>query len=207
MLVCLVCLSFSSLAQAFDIQVYALFTNMAIIKVDGKQRKLRVGQTSPEGIKLISADSEQAVLEFNGKKESYELGMATSIGVSKQTSAEARIWQKSGMYMTPGLINGQPVEFMVDTGATLIAMNRRTAQKLGINYHYEGKQGWVSTANGTAPIYKVTLKKVKVGGIELRNVAAAILENSSSGYILLGNSFLNRVDMQREGRMMLLKEK
>ena len=207
-LIGLVVLFISFQAQAFDIQVYALFTDMAIIKIDGQQRKLRAGQTSPEGVKLISSDSEKAILEINGKKESYELGTHVSIGFTERKLAEARIWQNRGMYMTPGLINGQPVDFMVDTGATWIAMDRATAQNLGINYFYEGRKGWVSTANGTAPIYKVTLDKVKVGGIELRNVEAAILQNNNSGrHILLGNSFLNRVDMQREGRMMLLKEK
>lgn len=205
--ICLALSTFSINSSAFDIQVYALFTNMAIVKIDGKQRKLRTGQTSPEGVKLISSDSEKAILEINGKQESYELGSQISFGVTERKQQEARIWQTRGMYITPGLINNQPVDFMVDTGASWIAINRVTAQKLGINYFYEGQQGWVSTANGTVPIYKVMLDKVKVGGIELRNVEAAILDNSNASYILLGNSFLNRVDMQREGQMMLLKEK
>lgn len=197
----------SKSALALDIQVYALFKDMAIVHIDGQQRKLRVGQVSPEGAKLISADSEQAILEINGKRENYTLGSHVSSNFPEAERDEARVWRQRGMYMTPGFINGQSVDFMVDTGASWIAMSRYQAKQLGINYFYEGTKGWASTANGTIPVYKITLDKVKVGGIELRNVAASVLENSNPGYILLGNSFLNRVDMQREGQMMLLKEK
>ncbi|RKZ34041.1 MAG: TIGR02281 family clan AA aspartic protease, partial [Gammaproteobacteria bacterium] len=55
-------------AQAVEkVSVQALFKDMAVLVVDGKRRTLRSGQTSPEGIKLISADSKQAVLEIDGK--------------------------------------------------------------------------------------------------------------------------------------------
>lgn len=207
LLIVLSFLLFSKSALAVDIQVYALFKNMVILHVDGQQRKLRTGQISPEGIKLISANSEQAILEVKGKQERYTLGSHVSSQFSEAKRNEARIWRQNEMYVTPGLINGQPVDFMVDTGASWIAMSRQQAKELGINYFYEGTQGWASTANGTTPVYKIMLDKVKVGGIELRNVEASVLENSSPGHILLGNSFLNRVDMQREGHMMLLKEK
>jgi aspartyl protease family protein len=82
-----------------------------------------------------------------------------------------------------------------------------TARSLGINFRYLGKRGFASTANGTAPFYHVTLDKVKVGEIELTNVAAAVMEGNSPTEVLLGNSFLNRVQMQRDGQVLLLKQK
>ena len=200
-------LFFARTALAVDIQVYALFKNMAIIKIDGQQRKLRTGQVSPEGVKLISADSEQAILEINGKQESYRLGSHVSTSFPDAKRNEATIWRQGEMYMTPGFINGQPVDFMVDTGASWIAMSQSQAKQLGINFFYEGKKGWASTANGNTPVYNINLDKVKVGDIELNNVEASVLENSNPRFILLGNSFLNRVDMKREGQMMLLREK
>lgn len=207
MLVCFILLSFSFYAYAFDIQVYGLFKDMAIIKVDGHQRKLRVGQTTPEGIKLISADSEHAIMEINGKKESYTLGENISISFAKKEKMEARIWSVQGTYLTNGFINNQIVKFLVDTGATWIAMNRSQADKLGIDYTLTGENAVASTANGDTNVHKILLKKVKVGDIEIRNVEAVVMENSNPKYILLGNSFLDRVDMEREGTMMLLKEK
>ena len=111
------------------------------------------------------------------------------------------------MYSTVGFINGQQVNFLVDTGATWIAMNVHQARSLGINFRYIGKRGSVSTANGIVPFYQVILDKVRVGEIELLNVAAGVLEGSSPPQVLLGNSFLNRVEMQRHGQVMLLKKK
>jgi len=192
---------------ALDIQVYALFKDMVIVVVDGEQRKLKVGQVSPEGVKLIRANSERAILEIKGQQESYTLGSHISSHFEESKREEARIWPSKGMYLTPGSINGKPVDFLIDTGASWIAMSQDQAKQLGVNYLDEGSKGWASTANGTTPVYNVKLNKVKVGAIELRYVTASVLMNSSPSYILLGNSFLNRVDMKREGQMMLLREK
>ena len=203
-----ICLCFiSGPCYAMDVQVYALFKNMAIIKVDGTQRTLRKDQVSPEGIKLISATSEYAVLEIEGEQQEYMLGEHISSNFTRAERKQARIWPKGTMYHTPGFINGQPVNFLVDTGATWIAMNGEQARKLGINYFYEGRRARVETANGAVAVYRIILDKVRVGEIELRNVEAAVLEKSSPGYLLLGNSFLSRVNIQRDGQMMLLKER
>ena len=206
-LACVFLFSFSLRANAFEIQVYALFKDMAIIKVDGVQHKLKTGETTPEGVKLISADSERAILQVKGKTESYPLGENFSISFAEKPKMEARIWSAGGMYLTNGFINDQVVKFVVDTGASWIAMNKQQADELGIQYLLIGDKAVASTANGHTNVHTVLLKKVRVGDIELHNVEAAVLENSNPKYILLGNSFLDRVDMEREGQMMLLKEK
>jgi aspartyl protease family protein len=206
-LICLFFFSISFGTHAFEIQVYALFKDMAIIKVDGVQHKLKTGETTPEGVTLISADSEKAILQVKGKTESYPLGENFSISFAEKPKMEARIWSAGGMYLTNGFINDQVVKFVVDTGASWIAMNRQQADELGIQYLLIGDKAVASTANGHTSVHTVLLKKVRVGDIELHNVQAAVLENSNPKYILLGNSFLDRVDMEREGQMMLLKEK
>lgn len=193
---------------AVDIHVNALFGNMAIIEINGKQRKLKVGETSPEGVKLIAADSEKAVLDIKGKQKTYTLGdkISTAVVTDEQKS-EARIWPDRGMYLIPGAINNQPVHFMVDTGASWVAMSANTARKLGINYRYEGDQGVASTAAGNVRVYTVKLPSVKVGEIELTNVEGAVIDGRAGEHVLLGASFLNRVDLIREGQMMLLRAK
>jgi aspartyl protease family protein len=203
----LFCFVSTQIVSAADIIVLGLFKNKAIVKIDGKQRTLKKGKKSPEGVKLISADSYVAILEVDGKEQEFKLGHHVSTNFKQKTLAEAKIMPTNGMYSTAGFINGQQVNFLVDTGATWIAMNVHQARSLGINFRYTGKRGSVSTANGTVPVYRVILNKVRVGEIELRNVTAGVLEGNSPPQVLLGNSFLNRVEMQRQGQVMLLKQK
>lgn len=200
-------LSFSVLAE--DILILGLFKGMVILRIDDVQHKLRTGDVSPEGIKLVSANSEEAVLEIRGQRQSFSLGShtRTSNVPSRQTLSEARIWSNRGMYTTPGSINGLPVNFLVDTGATWVAMNAAQAKRLGINYRYEGKKGYASTASGVAQTYVVNLKSVKVGDIELQQVKGAVIEGPGPDTVLLGMSFLNQVKMQRDGKFMLLQKR
>ena len=197
----------TSFVSATEIIVLGLFKNKAIVKIDGKQRVLKKGKKSPEGVTLIFSDSDVATLEVDGKQSDFKLGRHVSTNFKQKRFAEAKIMPVNGMYSTTGFINGHPVNFLVYTGETWIAMNVLQARSLGINFRYIGKRGSVSTANGVVPVYQVVLDKVKVGEIELTNVAAGVLEGDSPRQVLLGNSFLNRVEMQRQGQVMLLKQK
>jgi len=197
----------TSLIQAADILVLGLFKDMAILRVDDKQYKLRIGEASPEGIKLIAADSEQAVLEINGQRETYGLGTHVSSSFSAPEKAGAIIRPNNGMYQVSGFINRQPVDFLVDTGASSIAMNANQARKLGINFRYEGEEGYSSTASGYAKIYKLKLDSVQIGDIVVNNVEAAVLEGDFPTTALLGMSFLNRVNMKRDGQLLMLEKK
>jgi aspartyl protease family protein len=203
----MICFISTQFVYATDIIVLGLFKNKAIVKIDGKQRTLKKGKKSPEGVTLISADSDVAVLNVDGKQQEFRLGRHVSTSFKEKKQAEAKIMPVNGMYSISGFINGQQVNFLVDTGATWIAMNANQARSLGINFRYIGKRSSVSTANGVVPVYRIMLEKVKVGEIELRNVAAGVLEGNSPTEVLLGNSFLNRVEMQRQGQIMLLKQK
>lgn len=203
LLICLVSININ----ATEIMVLGLFKNKAIVKIDGKQRVLKVGKTSPEGVTLISADSDVATLRVDGKEQEFKLGRHVGTSFKKKKQAEATIMPVNGMYTTQGFINGHPVNFLVDTGATWIAMNSHQARSLGINFRYIGKRSHASTANGVVPVYRVQLDKVRVGEIELTNVEAGVLEGNSPSEVLLGNSFLNRVEMLRQGQVMLLRQK
>jgi len=200
---------FANVSIAADITVMGLFTNMAIIRVDGQQYKLRAGDSTPQGIKLLGADSDKATFLVNGRKQTLSLGSASSItnSFAKREQAEARIMRQHGMYSVAGSINKQPVNFLVDTGATWVAMNTATAKRLGIDFRYTGTVSWANTANGPVRTYKVKLDSVRVGDIELTNVQGAVLDGSSPQKILLGMSFLNRVEMQHQGSLLLLRKK
>lgn len=189
--------------------VKGLFKNTAIVTIDGKRRILKVGKTSPEGAKLIMANSEKAIIEIDGTKETYQLGrhISTSFKAAPNKASISIAPTKNGMYMVNGSINDFTVKFLVDTGATLIAMSENHAKRLGIEYKLTGHVGRTSTASGTAKAWYVVLKKVKVGPLLLRDVDAAILQGSHPTTPLLGNSFLNRVQMVRNGKIMELRTK
>lgn len=196
--------------QAADISVTALFGGKAQIVIDGKPRMLSAGQTSPEGVKLISADSSAAVIEFQGKRRSLALGSGYKVsGVSLPTGASGSApsvtltADAQGHYQTLGQVNGGTVTFLVDTGATSIALPSAEARRLGINY-LNGQRGYTQTANGKAVAYRITLDTVKVGDITLHAVEAVVLEGDGLKIALLGMSFLNRTEMKRDGQALTL---
>jgi len=197
-----------SVQGAERITVRGLFKNKAILEIDGKQHLLRAGQTSPEGVKLISATSRKALVENNGKHFSLSLGTAISSNFSAPRQQSLRIVPDArGMYRTTGSINGFPVQFIVDTGATLISMSRRQAKRLGIDYRVEGEPAVSTTASGYSRIYRIKLKRVKIGEIELREIEAAVHDGDFPPITLLGMSFLGRLDMHRQGGALELKRK
>ncbi len=195
--------------QAADINVVGLFSGRAVIVVDGgKPRTLSAGQSTPEGVKLISADSKAAVIEYQGRRQTMApgsgarygsgSGSTSGAGSSVTLTADAR-----GHYQTLGQINGNTVQFLVDTGATSIAISSGQARQLGINY-LSGQRGYTETANGRAAAYRITLDTVKVGDITLHAVEAVVLEGNGLKTALLGMSFLNRTDMKRDSQSLTL---
>ena len=194
--------------QAADVRVVGLFSGRAVLLVDGQQRLLKPGQTSPEGVKLISATSEEAVLLIDGQEITARLDGRVSARKRTAEVNEVQVWRDTaGMYTTVGSINGLPVSFLVDTGATSVAMNANQARRLGIDYRVVGRQSGVTTASGIARAWVVTLDTVKVGNLELHNVDAVVLEGAHPATTLLGMSYLGRLEIYNDGRLMTLRKK
>lgn len=190
------------------VSVRGLFRDKAILVIDGTQRLLHAGETSPEGVKLISASSKEAIIEVGGVQSVRALGTHIGSGFKPPENPAVRIWPTGhNMYPVVGSINGYPVNFLVDTGATSIAMNSREARRLGIDYAVEGEPAVSQTASGLVKAWMVNLKRVKVGDIELRNVRAAVLEGNFPTNVLLGMSFLGRLDIRREQGVLELRKK
>ena len=197
---------FSSLSHSVEsIEVQALFTNKAVLMIDGNRYILAVGKTSPEGVKVISASSRGAVLEVDGEQKEYGFGSTVSTTYSTPRTYKETIYRNSaGMYMTYGSINGRSVQFLVDTGASAISMNADQAKQLGIRYEETGTPSGVSTASGYAKAYRLKLKTVSVGNITQRNVEAFVIDGNHPGPILLGMTFLGRINVEHSGNAMKL---
>ncbi len=197
----------SALTQE-GLRVMALFPDKAMVEIDGNTHLLRKGTQGPRGMVLLSADAHEAVIEIDGRAQTYTLGSRVSNNFAVRQVAEVIIRRDSnGSFNTVGSINGRNVNMLVDTGATSVAMSEVEAQRLGISYRLKGEKVGVGTASGRAMGYAVNLDRVQVGAITLQNVEAIVVEGSSPVDVLLGMSFLNRVEMDNQGAVMVLRSK
>lgn len=192
--------------HATDIGVVGLFPGKAILVVDGASPKTyTVGSNIGSDAKLVDADRESATVTINGKRKVLTMGQtvhrsAPSAGSSVVLRADDR-----GHFTAPAMINGISINMLVDTGASLIALPATEATRLGINYR-QGAPNSADTAGGVVKTYHVKLDKIKIGDVELYQVDASIIEQGLTTP-LLGMSFLNRMDMRREGDQMTLTKR
>jgi len=204
--------SSSLIAEDLDFRVIGLFKNNAMIEHDGKRKMLRIGQVY-KGVKLIASDSHKAKFSINGKVISLglhdsKIGKVFSDAPANAEKKFVRIPRdNSGMYRTTGFINGVQVRFLVDTGASQVAMNERVARQVGLQYRLKGQQTTVSTAAGRSSAWFLKLNKVNVGGVELKQVDALVLKGPGPDEVLLGMSFLKQLQMQDEGELLKLTKK
>jgi aspartyl protease family protein len=191
-----------------QIEVQALFGGKAMIRIDSVSRTLSSGQTSPEGVRLIEADSKQATLEVDGVSSVYRPGSLISLDYRKAENIVEKVYAgDDGMFHGVGSINGRTVEFLLDTGASTMAMNKQQAKSLGVQYRMRGEPATISTASEQVRGYIVKLKSVSLGGIRQRNVEATVIDGDHPGPILMGMSFLDKLTVEKNGRTMTLRQR
>ncbi|MEQ1602482.1 MAG: TIGR02281 family clan AA aspartic protease [Methylophilaceae bacterium] len=191
------------------VNVVGLFNGKAVLVINGsKPITLSVGQSSAEGVRLLSADSNKATLEIEGKRKELGMGSAFTAAASPTSAAGSVVLyaNAAGHYFSEGQINGATLKFLVDTGATAIAMNSGDAKYAGIDYK-KGKKIQMQTASGIVDAYYVVINTLKLGGIILHQVDAVVLEGGSPQIVLLGMTALNRMEMKREGLVLTLTKR
>jgi aspartyl protease family protein len=196
----------SALAQ--DIAVLGLLADRAIVKIDGETHILKLGEQY-EDIKLVAVNSQEARLKIGGKERVFGLGQDYS-AIQKSSTSKGTVEISANainQFITNGMINGNVVEFLVDTGANMVSMNRKDAKRLGIDYRRLGKEGLSGTANGTVKNWQILLDKVKVGAITVTSVQASVRDTEDNIPVLLGMSFLGRVNMTHEDNRLKLTAK
>jgi len=192
-------------AGATSVSVVGLFKDKAIVSIDGgKPRTLSVGQTL-QGVKLLAADSGSATFDVNGARRTLGMGQSFAGGASDARQSVSLTADGRGHFTAAGSVNGYPMTFLVDTGATSVAINAAEARRLGIDYR-SGQAAGVQTAAGVVKAWRVTLNTVKVGGISVNQVDGLVVETGLS-VPLLGMSFLNRMEMKRDGQTMTLTQR
>lgn len=193
---------------ATDVSLVGLYSGKALVVIDGgRPQSIPLGVRTPDGVKLLSIDGTTAQFEIDGQKQRLTVGQhAVSAGRDEQSGSSTTLTaDPSGHFITVGTINGAPMRFLVDTGATVISIGKSDAVRANVNY-LQGQPGMSMTANGAVRVWRVTLNSVRVGDVVLSQVEASVHEHDLP-IALLGMSFLNRMEMRREGQTMTLKKR
>ncbi len=201
------CIASASVFAVSSIEAQALMTDAAVLMIGNQQRMLRNGQRSPEGVLLVSATTQRAIIEVDGQRKELKLSQRISGNFSAVDTSEVRVERNANaQYLTTASINGRLTTVMVDTGANTVALSGRHAEALGIPYH-RGTPTRVSTASGIANAYSIQLDNIAIGGVAVPFVSAVVVEGDFPATILLGMSFLQRVGMREENGALFLKQK
>ena len=186
----------------------SLFSNKAVVQIEGGAlRTLSVGQKTHDDIILLSVGRDGATFDIQGRRVTLALGSArrrASPGVEANYAVIPT--NERGDMVADGEVNGMPVRFAVDTGATFITLPAREASRLGLDF-LNGQKIMMETANGEVIAYRLKLDTVRVGEVAVHDVDAVIAEGNSLPIALLGMSFLNRVDIRREGTILTLTKR
>jgi aspartyl protease family protein len=191
------------------VALQGLLGNRALLIVDGSAPRAVAPGDSHQGVRVVSTGDDQAVLEFGGRRHVLRVGEApASVGAAPAPAGGQRVVLTAGTgghFMPEGRVNGKPVVFMLDTGATSVSLGAPQAERLGIDFR-SGPQVSLQTANGVATGWRVRLASVQVGDVVLHDIDA-IVTPASMSFVLLGNSVLSRFRMQREGAQMVLERR
>lgn len=190
-------------AFATEVKLVGTFGDKAAILVidGGEPRTVRVGRAAA-GVTVVSVERDRAVIEVEGARRSLARGQHYSSGAPDARQSVTLAADAHGHFFTEGAINGQPVRFVVDTGATVVALPASDAVRLGLDYR-KGAVALIKTAAGVVPVHQVRFDRVRLGAIEIASVEGVVIEQGLD-VALLGMSFLNRVEMKNEGQLMTL---
>ncbi|MCZ8294418.1 MAG: retropepsin-like aspartic protease [Hylemonella sp.] len=210
-LVLLLCaLALTGAAQAQTVVLSGILGGKALLVVDGGPPKsLAVGQ-SHQGVKVVGVQAGQALVEIGGARQTLRLGEGPVSAPPAEGEAgdQRRIVLHAGSnghFRTPGQINGRTVNFIVDTGASVVSLSVTDADAIGLPYK-SGQTVQVGTANGVTVGWRIMLSSVRLGSVDVYNVEALVTP-APMPYVLLGNSYLTRFQMTRTNDQMVLERR
>jgi aspartyl protease family protein len=197
-------------APAQSVALSGMLGNKALLMVDASAPHGVAPGDTYQGVNVVSTSGDQAVVEIRGRRQTLRVGDApASFGGAGAAAASGRTITiaagSDGHFTAAGSINGRPVQFMVDTGASVVGMSVSEAERVGLNYQ-AGQAVRMGTANGVTQGWRVRLDSVRVGDVEVAGVDAVVMPQPMT-YVLLGNSFLARFQMRRKNDMMTLQRR
>ncbi len=198
-----------SAANAQTVALAGVLGNSALLVIDGGTPKSVNVRDIYLGVKLISLHDNVAVVEVAGVQRTLRIGESPVSIKGRPGATDGGVVVlhagSHGHFVSAGQINGQAVQFMVDTGASLVSLSVAEAERIGLNYK-AGQVVRMNTANGVSQGWLTKLSSVRLGSVNVYEVDAVV---SSGGmpYVLLGNSFLARFQMVRTNEQMVLEKR
>jgi len=197
----LACLMLGAAGPAWATTVFVMGitdSNVQLIIDKSAVRQIGIGETTPEGVKLLGIENGVALLQVDRRTMRLAIGQSTSSELVVQMGPDRQ-------FRVTAYINGIAVRALIDTGASNVALTVGIADRVGVNY--QGARRHIShTANGAVGSYAVSIPSIQIGDIVLTNVQGSVLESriSQNDEVLIGNSFLSQVHMQRSGNTMVI---
>jgi aspartyl protease family protein len=194
-------------ARAQDVTLAGRMGERALLVVDGRPYTVAVGERAGD-VRLLRWQGDSAEIERDGVRQVLRPGAPVQLSTLPARAGPAPrevviSAGPGGHFVAGGAINGRAARFMVDTGATLVAIGRDDAVRMGLDLQ-SARRSITQTANGPVPVQTLTLASVRVGEVELANVPAVVLPTPMP-YVLLGNSWLGRFQMRRDNDVMRLE--
>ena len=194
-------------AHAQAVALAGMLGSKALIVVDAHPPKAVGAGDEFQGVKVLAIARDEATVEIQGARRVLRLG-ESPVSVGNRGGSGKRIVlmaDSRGHFVNSGTINGRVMQYMVDTGASTVAIGRSDADRMGLNYK-NGQPVRMSTANGVAQGWRMKLDSVRIGDVEVFGVEA-VITSQPMPYVLLGNSFLTEFQMTRVNDQMVLEKR
>ena len=212
LMVCGLALAGCGAAHAQAVALAGTLGNNALLVIDGGTPKSVAVGDIYLGVKVISLLADTAVVEVYGVRRTLRLGDSpvsikgklSPIGTADNHKIVLQAGSH-GHFLSAGQINGRAVQFLVDTGASVVSLSVADADRIGLNYK-TGQVVQMHTANGTAQGWRIKLNSVRLGSVDVYEVDA-VVSSGNMPYVLLGNSFLTRFQMARTNDQLVLEKR
>ncbi|KQO24145.1 peptidase A2 [Acidovorax sp. Leaf76] len=194
-------------AHAQSVGIAGMLGSKALLVVDAHPPRALGAGDEFQGVKVLSVGKEEATVEVKGAQRVLRLGEAP-VSVGRKGGSGRRVVlmaDSSGHFVNSGMINGRVMQYMVDTGATSVAIGRNDADRLGLKYQ-SGQPVRMNTANGVSQGWRMKLDSVRIGDVEVFGIEAVVMSQPMP-YILLGNNLLNEFHMTRNNNEMVLEKR
>jgi len=195
-----------AMVQAQAVALSGILGSKALLVVDGSAPRAVGPGEAHKGVKVVSVGRDDALVEVAGQRRTIALGEAP-VSIRSATAGQRIVLKADGAghFGSGGSINGRVMEYVVDTGASLVAIGQPDAERMGIAFR-EGPRVMLNTANGQAQGWRLKLDSVRIGDVEVRGVDAVVTPMAMP-FVLLGNSFLSEFQMTRTGSEMVLERR
>lgn len=200
-------------ATAQSVALRGVLGSKALLVIDGGTPRALAAGDSLQDVRVLQVSGDTAEVEIKGRRQTLRLGEAPiSLGGRGAAAGDPALGRRvvlkadnRGHFIERGQINGKTMVYMVDTGASSVAIGRSDAERMGLPF-LKGQPVMMRTANGDAQGWSLRLDSVRVGDVEVFGVDAVVAPLAMP-YVLLGNSFLAHVQMTRQGSEMVLERR